>query len=384
MKLKTKTAAETTFSSTYIEVNLSAIGNNLSQLRSLISKDVKILALIKANAYGHGIIEVARYLQSCDIDMFGVAYAHEAVPLRKAGITKPILVLYGAIIDEYPLFTEYNLEITVSSHGSAEALNEYMSSVGARINVHLKTDTGMGRLGIQFEAAPGLAEKILRLPHLNLTGIYSHFATSEGDDPDYVEIQLERFNSVLTGLKQRGIEVENVHIANSGAIISNPDSHFTMVRPGISLYGYPPGEHMKVPITLKPALSLRSRIGFVKKLGKGVSISYGRTYVTPEATRIGTIPIGYGDGYSRLLSNKAQVLIRGERHPVVGIICMDQIMVDLGHDSNHTVGEEVTLIGNTGSDRISAWELSHLAGTIPYEILCVLSWRIPRIYTQEK
>ncbi len=381
--MNTQILSHVAVSSTHIEVNLSKIGNNLSQIRKLISPDVKIMALVKANAYGHGIVEVAQYLQSCNIDMFGVAFVHEAVILRDAGITKPILVLYGATVDEFPLFTKHDLEITVSSRENAVVLNDYLNSIGASINVHLKTDTGMGRIGVQYDTAASVAEQITYLPHLNLTGIYSHFATSEGDDPEFVELQLERFQAVLTDLGKRGIEIEHVHIANSGAIINTPESHFTMVRPGITLYGYPPTENISNTISLQPALSLRSRIGYVKEVGQGVSISYGRTYTTTRATRIGTIPIGYGDGYSRLLSNKANVLIHGKRYPVAGIVCMDQIMVDLGSESTISIGDEVTLIGKNGDNAISAWELAHLTGTIPYEILCALSSRIPRTYTNE-
>lgn len=366
---------------THIEVNLNAIGHNLSQVRSLVGPDVKIMGVVKANAYGHGMVEVARYLETQNIDMLGVAFVQEAIVLRRAGITQPILVFYGALENEFHHYAEHDLHMTVSSYDNALALNQFLDQSGATLNVHLKTDTGMGRIGVQHDAAPALAEQITRLPRLRLAGVYSHLATSEGGDDLYVELQLERFYAVIEDLKERGIETEYIHLANSGGIMNYPDSHFTIVRPGIMLYGYPPGERIPGSITLKQPLSLKSITGFIKEVGTNVSISYGRKFTTTKPTRIGTIPLGYGDGYNRLLSNKSSVLIRGKRYPVVGTVCMDQIMVDLGMDNTISVGDEVTLIGRHGSDAITASELARYTGTISYEVLCALSARIPRIYT---
>jgi alanine racemase len=365
---------------TYIEVDLSMIGQNLAHVRTLVSPDVKIMGVVKANAYGHGMVEVARYLEKRGVDILGVALVQEAVVLRNAGITKPILVFYGATVDEFPLYASYDFIITVSSLAGAEALQDYMSTVRSQIQVHMKTDTGMGRIGVRYTEAAALAEKIAGLPNLILSGLYSHLATSEGDDPEYVSLQTERFNSVAGEMKRRGIEVEHIHLANSGGILNYPETHGTLVRPGIMLYGYPPGTHTVNSNALRPALSLRSRIGFLKEAGPGVSISYGRRFTTSKPTRIGTVPIGYGDGYNRLLTNKASVLVHGKRYPVVGTVCMDQIMLDLGSADPVEVGDEVTLIGTDGGETIDASELGRLTGTIPYEVLCALSARVPRIY----
>ncbi len=368
---------------THIEVDLSKIGHNLLQVRTLTAPGVKVMGVVKANAYGHGIVDVARYLESKQIDILGVAFVQEAVTLRDAGITKPILVFYGAMEDDFPLFVKHNLELTVASYEDASSLNDFLKAHNSKVKVHLKTDTGMGRIGVQYNSAAVLAERIARLPNIELTGVYSHLATSEGDDPEYVGLQLERFHSVIENLKKKGIEIEDIHIANSGGIMHYPESHFTMVRPGIMLYGYPPGDKVPGSNTLRPPLSLRSKVGFVKDVGPDVSISYGRKFTTSQHTRIGTIPIGYADGYNRLLTNTSEVLIRGRRYPVVGTVCMDQIMVDLGNNSEVTAGDNVTLIGKDGNDAITAWELARHTGTIPYEILTSLSTRVPRIYTDE-
>jgi alanine racemase len=365
---------------TYIEIDLAKIGANLAQVRRLIAPGVKVMGVVKANAYGHGIIEVARYLQNQNIDMLGVAFVQEAILLREAGIIKPILVFYGATYEQIPLFAQHNLEMTVSSYEIAVAVNDSVSSTDSKLKVHIKTDTGMGRIGILYDEAVTLAEKIAQLPNLTLNGVYSHLATSDGSDPEYVAYQLDRFHTVLAGIKKLGIEVEHIHLANSGAVMHYPETHFTIVRPGIMLYGYPPGDKIPDGVNLAPPLCLKSIVGFVKDVGPGVSISYGRRYTTRTHTRIATIPIGYADGYNRLLTNKAHVLILGRRFPVVGTVCMDQIMVDIGIDENISVGEEVVLIGSAGDESVSAQDLGRIIGTIPYEVLCSLSPRVPRIY----
>jgi alanine racemase len=365
---------------THIEIDLAKIGANLAQVRRLIAPGVKVMGVVKANAYGHGIIEVARYLQNQNIDMLGVAFVQEAVMLRDAGIKKPILVFYGATYEQIPLFAQHNLDMTVSSYDFAVAANDSISSSDSKLRVHLKTDTGMGRIGIVYGDAVSLAEKITRLPNLTLTGVYSHLATSDGSDPLYVELQLERFHSALTGMKKLGIEVEHIHLANSGAVMHYPETHFTIVRPGIMLYGYPPGDKIPDGVNLAPPLCLKSIVGFVKDVGPGASISYGRKYITTTHTRIATIPVGYADGYNRLLTNRAHVLVRGRRFPVVGTVCMDQIMIDIGTAENISIGEEVILIGSAGEESVSAQDLGRIIGTIPYEVLCGLSSRVPRIY----
>ncbi len=365
---------------TRAEVDLSKIGHNVSEIRNLIQKNVRIMGVVKANAYGHGMIEVAQYLQSNSIDMLGVAFTQEAVALRNAGITTPILVFYGAREEEYPYYPAWDLEMTIPSLEALGTVNEYLASTGNTIRAHLKVDTGMGRVGIQYRETYRAIQSISQMKNIEPVGLYSHLATSEGDDPDYVSLQLERFESVLTEAKKQGVEFEHIHLANSGGIIHYPQTYYTMVRPGIMLYGYPPGESIPDTLHLQQPLSLRSAITLIKRVEKGVSISYSRRYTTSSPTHIGTIPIGYADGFNRLLTNNADVLIHGKRFPQVGTVCMDQIMVDLGDDSSISIGDEVILLGTSGEETITAWDIAARTGTIPYEILCALSARIPRIY----
>lgn len=365
---------------TRAEVDLSKIGHNVSEIRNLVHRDVRIMGVVKANAYGHGMVEVARYLESNSIDMLGVAFTQEAIALRNAGITTPILVFYGAREEEYPHYVTYDLEMTIPSMKCMETVSEYLASTGNKIRAHLKIDTGMGRVGIQYRETSRAIQSISRMKNIEPVGLYSHLATSEGDDPDYVFLQLERFESVLTDAKRQGVEFNHIHLANSGGIIHYPQTYYTMVRPGIMLYGYPPGERIPDTLHLQQPLSLRSAITLIKRVEKGVSISYGRRYTTAAPTHIGTIPVGYADGFNRLLTNNADILIRGKRFSQIGTVCMDQIMVDLGDDSSISVGDEVTLIGRSGEETITAWDIASSIGTIPYEILCALSARIPRLY----
>lgn len=368
---------------TRVEIDLSKIGNNLRQVRARIPLGTKIMGIVKANAYGHGLTDVSRYLEAQGVDSLGVGFLEEGIILRKVGVTIPIVVLGGVLGYQIKLFLAHNLEVTVSSLELAETINHMIGQNQARARVHLKIDTGLGRIGISPENAPALAEKIVRLPHLELVGIYSHFATSDGSDNEYMYVQLERFDRALGKIRQNGIEVEQIHIANSGAIIQLPESCYSTVRPGIALYGMTPAENQQTSMRLEPAFHLKSKMVFIKEVQAGVTISYGRTYTTMKRTRIGTIPIGYGDGYSRRLGNRGEVIIKGRRFPVVGAVCMDQIMVDLGDATDVHVGDDVTLIGNDGSEVITPWEVSRIMGTIPYELLCGISARVPRYYFHE-
>jgi len=367
---------------TRVEINLSKIGANLQQIRQHIPAHTKVMGIVKANAYGHGLTDISKYLESQGVDSLGVGFLEEGIILRNIGIKIPILVLGGVLGYQIKYFVENNLDVTVSSLELAESINSKMEMNGRRARVHLKIDTGMGRIGISPENAPALAEKIVRLSHLDLVGLYSHFATADGNDDDYLYIQLDRFDKAIDRIKKKGIEVEQIHIANSGAIINAPESCYTTVRPGIALYGILPGENCKTNMKLETAFQLKSRIVFIKEVPAGIDISYGRTYTTKKRTRIGTIPIGYGDGYSRLLSNKSSVLIKGRRFPVVGTVTMDQLMIDLDETSDIHVGDEVTLIGSDGNDAITPWEIARIMGTIPYEVLCGISARVPRYYLE--
>jgi alanine racemase len=254
---------------------------------------------------------------------------------------------------------------------------------GEKIFCHLKVDTGMGRVGVWYEDAPAVAERIVRMECFELVGMYSHCATSDGEDDDYLDMQIDRFRRTVTRMQSAGIELRHIHLANSGAIIRRPEAYFTMVRPGIMLYGSTPSASLTGRIPLHEPLTWRSEISFSKNVPAGTSISYGRRYITQRPTQIVTVPVGYADGYFRSLTNKAHVLINGKRYPVVGTVCMDQIMVDVGDGDSVSIGDKVTLLGKNGDDAISVWELASHAGTIPYEILCAISARVPRIYKYE-
>ena len=342
----------------------------------MLEPKVKIMVTVKADAYGHGLIPVAKRLVSCKADWLGVASIDEGIKLREANISLPILVM-GLILkaDIKPVF-EYRLTPTICDIDLASALNNRARAFGKPINVHIKVDTGMGRIGVLPDEASGLVKRIHKLKYLNIEGIFTHFPLADMNK-DFTLHQIALFNRLTRQLKKEGISIPLIHAANSMGIIGYKNSHFNMVRPGLVIYGLYPKEGLD--INLKPVLSLKTKVMYVKKVPAGSGISYGHDYVTKKAARIVTLPIGYGDGYPRHLSNRAPVLIRGERFKVSGKICMDQFMVDTG-GSAVKVGDEVVLIGYQGKNKITTEELARLSGTIPYEIVCGLGSRIPRIY----
>jgi alanine racemase len=338
------------------------------------------MAVVKANAYGHGIVEVAKHLEKLRCDYFGVANVEEGVQLRQAGIKKPILVFTIATERQARLAVEHDLELTISSVEQGATLNRLAQKKKAIIQVHLKIDTGMNRIGIRPEGIKNLVRSAALLRRIRIKGVYTHFATADEKEKGYARMQLTRFQRSLEELRHEGVEPEMIHAANSAAILDLPESYFNMVRPGISIYGYYPSRHTTESIPLKPALTLKSHVSFVKSLHAGESVSYGRKFIARKGTTIVTIPIGYADGYSRLLSGKTSVLIHGKRFPVVGSICMDQLMVDVG-STNVRVEDEVVLIGKQGSGEMTVWHLADKMGTIPYEICTGISSRVPRTYT---
>lgn len=361
---------------TWAEVNLGNLAYNLNQIKKILVPGIKIMVCIKADAYGHGLIPVAKRLMSCGVDYLGVASIDEGIRLRQANINLPVLVL-GAILkkDIAPLF-RYKLNVTVCTEDLAFALNKKARSLGRPINVHIKVDTGMGRLGVLYDDAVKFVKETHRLKFINIEGIFTHFPLAD-KDRSFTLHQIDLFNRLITKLKKADIHIPLVHAANSMGIIGYKNSHFNMVRPGLVIYGLYPKENLN--IKFKAVLSLKTKVVYVKQMPGGYGISYGHNYVTKKRTRIVTLPIGYGDGYPRNLSNKAPVLIEGKRFKISGTICMDQMMVDVG-DLPVKIGQEVVLIGSQGKDKITAEELSSLSGTIPYEIVCGLGSRIPRAY----
>lgn len=366
---------------TRAEIDLRALRSNYEGVRRRVGPGVRIMGIVKANAYGHGIVDVSRALVRFGIDYLGVGFAEEGIALRKAGIACPVLVLGGVLGRQISDFLQHRLDITVSSIEIARQIAEEVRRAGGgpAADVHLKIDTGMERIGVRAENAPRFIEEVSRLPGIAVKGLYSHFATADEADKSFALEQLRKFNGVVAAATRAGHRIPYVHIANSGAILDLPGSYHTMVRPGIMLYGVYPSHETGRSVPLRPVLSLRSNVVFIKEVPAGTSVSYGRRYVTPRATRIATVPVGYGDGYPRRLGNAAHVLIRGRRWPVVGTVCMDQLMVDVGPDAPIHVGDDVTLIGPDDGSQIGAWDLADAVGTIPYELLTGIAARVPRI-----
>jgi alanine racemase len=358
----------------------SALRFNLDGIRAKVGPGVKIMGVVKANAYGHGMEEIADLMVLWGVDYLGVGFLEEGIALRNHGISLPILVLGGVLGNQVRDFLKYNLDITVSSLEIGKSIDHQAALFGAgKANVHLKIDTGMERIGVRAENAGPFLDRIFQLPHLNVAGVYSHFATSDEKEKAFALEQLQRFERVLAYAEAKHYPVPLAHMANSGAVLDLPQSYFTMVRPGVMTYGAYPSQETSESIPLRPVMSLESKVVFLKDVEAGIGVSYGLRYTTPGKTRIATVPIGYGDGYSRRLTNQADVLIGGRRYPVVGTVCMDQLMVDLGPDSPVRVGDNVVLMGRDGDESITAWELAGTLGTIPYEVFTGIAARVPRI-----
>ncbi|MDI6800229.1 MAG: alanine racemase [Actinomycetota bacterium] len=362
----------------YAEIDLGAIRNNVSSLKSRLGPNVKFMAVVKADAYGHGDIEVSMAALEGGADRLGVALIEEAVKLKRASIAAPIHILSDIPPYAAEEAVENDLVLTVSLIGAARAIWAAAEKLGKRAKVHVKLDTGMNRIGVDPARAKGFIEELSALSALEIEGIFTHFATA-GEDDAFMGEQLKKFEDLIRELEVAGITIPIKHAANSAATILEPKSHLDMVRCGISVYGLHPAESTKGVIDLNPALSLKAMISSVKTIEAGEGVSYGLTFKAKKRSNIATIPLGYADGYSRNLSNLGSVLIDGERFSVAGNVCMDQFMVDI-EERDFKVGDEVVLIGASGPERISADEIASLLSTINYEIVCMISGRIPRVY----
>ncbi len=365
---------------TRAEVRLGALYRNFDTLKSL-SGPSKIMAVVKADAYGHGLLRTAEELALLGADYLGVALVEEAVFLRKNRIKTPILVLGPLATHQITEFILNNIDVTVPSLEKAEAISAEAVRLERTAKIHIKIDTGMGRIGMQWNRTIlETVKRIIELPNLGLRGVFSHFACAD-TDREVTLRQLDRFNAIVDKCRGLASKPFIAHIANSAGLIQYPEARLDMVRPGIALYGYNPieGHHL----ALEPVLRLMSRVAYFKAVEAGTALSYGHTYTTESDTRIATIPVGYADGYSRCFSNKASVIIRNRQYRVAGTVCMDQILVDLGADGTAYNGDEVMLFGVKGSDSIPLETLCKIADTIPYELLCRISSRVPRIYVDE-
>ena len=372
-----------TYSRVYAEVNLDAILYNMEQMRKLLKEDTKIMGVIKTDGYGHGAVPIGRELEQLDYTWgYATATVEEAEILRRNGMEKPILVLGATFPEQYEAMADLGIRVNLYSIRQAEQMEAAAAKMNKKIMVHAKIDTGLSRLGFQVteEAADEIA-RISRMPHIIVEGIFTHFAKSDAKDKTMANQQMEAFAKMKKMLEERNVEIPMIHCSNSAAIIDMPEANMSVVRAGISLYGmWPSDEVKKENIDLQPVMSLKSCIVFLKELEKGRTISYGATYETTRKQRIATVPVGYGDGYPRSLSNKGYVLIHGKKAPICGRICMDQFMVDVTDIPEAQEGDLVTLVGKDHGAEITMEEIGDLSGRFNYEFACDLGKRIPRVY----
>lgn len=368
----------------WAEINLDNLAHNMREIRR-IAKSKDIMAIIKADAYGHGAMDVAPVLLENGATSLGVAVITEAIELRKAGIKAPIMILGYTPLTFSKEILKYDIQQTVITLEYAKALSNEAQRLGTTAKIHIGLDTGMGRIGfLPNEQSINEVYAISKLPNIKIVGLFSHFSSADEQDKSYTYEQLDKFNKFYEELIKKGVKPEIRHIANSAAIIDLPETHFEAVRPGLILFGYYPSEEVhKEKIHLKPVLTLKTDVVHVKTMEKDMYISYGRKYKTEDNSIIATLPIGYADGYSRLLFDKAKVIINGKLAPIVGRICMDQCMVDVTAVGKVKVGDEVILIGQQGNVKFDAEDIANLLGTISYEITCMIGKRVPRVYIKE-
>lgn len=370
------------FRPTYAEINLANISYNVHQFRRHVNPSARLMAVVKADGYGHGAVEVARAALAAGADWLSVALVEEGIRLRQAGLAAPILILGVVPRESYSALFQYRLTPGVVNRQTLEGLEQEAIRQRKRIGVHAKIDTGMGRLGGVGEEGLVLARRIIRSSWLDLQGVYTHFAAADTADKGFTYSQLDKFNSLVETIKEEKQEII-AHCANSAAAIQVPEAHMDMVRIGISLYGYYPSPDVPHLVRLRPAMTFITQVAHIKEVPKGTPISYGCTFVTSRPSRIATLPVGYADGYWRLLSGKGQVLVQGQKAPLVGRVCMDYSMADITDIDGVEIGEQVVLYGCQGEQEISVDEVAQLVGTINYEITCAVSARVPRIYKYE-
>ncbi len=363
---------------TRVEVDLNAIQENYQKIKEHVGS-CKIMPILKANAYGHGLLRIAQLFEKINADYLGVAVVEEGILLREKGINIPILVLGGVWGNQVPLFLKHNLTITASSIDKLNQIDDIAGQMNVKAKVHLKIDTGMERIGVHYYNAENFLDASYKCKNIEVEGIYSHFANSDASDITYAKLQLERFKEVLSFFEKRSIKTPLRHISNSGAILQLPEANFDMVRPGIMLFGVYPTKEVNKTVEINPALTWKSLVVYFKVIKPNHPVGYDSTFTTDHNIRAVTIPVGYGDGYLRSMSHKAEVLIKKKRYPVIGKISMDQIIVNLEQGSAYN-GDEVILLGNDGKNSITCEELADWAGTNPYEILTNINTRVPRVY----
>ncbi len=359
-------------------VNLGAVSHNIAEIRKRIGDKRHLMAVVKADGYGHGSVEVSQTALKTGAECLGVALPEEGRLLRKAGIDVPILVLGIIQPKEAYKAIDSRLDQTVCSLELAEALDQEARKASVCVNVHVKFDTGMGRIGVPPQDVLAFVRRIGTFKNISVEGIFTHFASADEADKTFARKQIDIFDRVVRELHLARIDIPQKHMANSAGILDLPESYYDLVRPGIIIYGLYPSDKVSRTVELKPAMTLKTKISFLKIVPPGTAISYGQTFVTDKETTVGTLPVGYGDGYSRLLSGRGTVLIKGHRVPLIGRICMDMCMIDISQVAGAKPGDDVVLFG----EDLSVDEIAAMVGTINYEILCAVGKRVPRLYVE--
>ncbi len=363
---------------TVVEIYHKNLIHNLNLIRTNLP-GVKVMAIVKANAYGHGDIEISRTLRDNKIDYFGVAFPEEGIKLREAGIKTPILVLGAQLSEYFELHLRYNLDISIADPYQIPLLKDVCRKTNNKANVHIKIDTGMNCVGFSHKIFFKCAEKIFDEPYFNVVGIYTHFSSADEEDLSFTMLQLERFNKIQKIIKAKYPHIL-FHTANSAAVMQAPQSHFDMVRPGTMLYGNPPDPDFKLSWDLREVMRFISKVSLIRELEEGAAVSYNRKYIAKKRMKAALIAAGYADGYNRYLSNRGQVLIQGKRYNVIGNVCMDRFLVDIQNNPDIKIGDEVVLLGKQGMDHLKIADVARQIKTIPYDITCQISKRVPRLH----
>jgi alanine racemase len=366
---------------TWAEIDLDTLRSNIRYIQQKLGQDIHIMAVVKCNAYGHGAMEVSQVAHDLGISALGVSSLFEGIEIRQRLKDIPIVVLSSGMSGQAGEFITHNLSPLVCSWEMVNALSRVAKKKGMRAKIHIKIDTGMGRIGVWHERADEFVREVYKIPELEIEGVCSHFATADEEDLSFAQKQLEWFNRFLEKIKD--IPIKYKHISNTGAIFNLPLSHMNMIRPGLALYGVYPSNYVMGTEKLRPVLSLKTKIAFLKKIPPGRTLSYGRTYTTEKEMVVATLPVGYGDGYPRYLSNRGHVLIRGEKAKILGTVTMDQIMVDVTHIKDVRVEDIAVLIGKQGNEEITVGEIAENGSTIPYEIFTSINKRVQRVYLEE-
>jgi len=364
---------------TFVQVNHSHLLHNFNLIREAV-KPAKIMAVVKANAYGHGSVEIAKTLIENSVDYLGVAFPEEGILLRNASIKAPILVFGAQLVKSFELFLEYNLDLTITHLDQLSKLEKLCEKKAKKAKVHLKIDTGMNRVGFYKEEFKKAFDSAYKSKWIEITGVYSHLSSADEDDPAYTDLQIKRFSDIRDYIQKKYSGEIMFHLANSAAIMKYPQSWFDIVRPGVMLYGNPPSPQFVTDWDLREVMRFRSEVALIKKVKKNEPVSYNRRFHTSEKTKIAVIPVGYADGYNRKMTNIGKVIINDKKYPVIGTVCMDQILVHLGSDSNIQVGDQVILFGKQEKEHISIMDISRQLDTIPYEVTCWPSSRVERIH----